>query len=45
VLIGFTPDFGLDKTFTVYADAACTQVVEWGQALDSDITVYIKWVE
>ena len=45
MLIDFTPDFGLDKTFTVYADAACTQVVEWGQAVDSDITFYIKWVE
>lgn len=42
---GFTPNIGVDKTFTQYADAACTE--EFDEELDanSDVTVYIKWEE
>ena len=43
--IGFSPDWSIEKAFTVYADAACTQVIEGELDVNSDLTVYIKWGE
>jgi hypothetical protein len=45
VAVAFTPDYLLEKTFTMYADASCTQVVEGDLDVNSDLTVYIKWNE
>ena len=41
----FYPDFSSDESFTVYADEACTQVIEGYIEVDSDVTVYVKWSE
>ena len=43
--VGLYPDYSTEKTFTLYADAACTQVVEEGLDVNSDATVYVKWDE
>lgn len=32
-----------EKTYTLYADAACTQVFEEDSDFNSDLTVYVKW--
>ena len=45
LLVGFAPDFDVDKTFTVYTDAACTQAIEEEMDVNSDIAAYIKWDE
>ena len=45
VAVTFSPDFLLEKTFTMYADAACTQVLEGDFDVNSDLTVYVKWNE
>lgn len=45
LLVGFAPDWDVEKTFTMYADAACTQAIEGDQDVNSDVTVYIKWDE
>ena len=34
-----------DRTFTIYTDAACTQMFEEAPDVNSDVTVYIKWDE
>ena len=43
--VGFSPDFFVEKNFTLYADAACTQTVEEELDVNTDLTVYIKWDE
>ena len=43
--VGFSNDWNVEKTFTLYADAACTQAIEEDPDVNSDVTVYIKWVE
>ena len=43
--VAFYPDFGSEDVFTLYADAACTQVVEGNLDVNSDVTVYVKWNE
>lgn len=45
ISVDLTPDFMVEQTFTIYADAACTQSMEEISDVDSDITVYIKWNE
>ena len=45
VLVGFTPDWEIDKLFGVYTDAACTQPVPEVPDTNADVTVYIKWDE
>ena len=45
VQVAIAPDFLTEKTFTMYADAACTQVLEGDSDVNSDLTVYIKWNE
>lgn len=40
VFTGFADD---EKTYTLYADAACTQVFEADSDFNSDLTVYVKW--
>ena len=45
ISLDLSPDFLLEQTFTIYADAACTQSMEKISDVDSDITVYIKWNE
>lgn len=39
-----TAEYG-DRTFTIYTDAACTQILEEAPDVNSDVTVYIKWDE
>ena len=41
----FSPDFSIENTFTLYADAACTQAIEEDPDVNSDVTLYIKWDE
>ena len=43
--VGFYPDWDVEKTFTMYADAACTQALDEAPDVNSDVTVYIKWDE
>jgi hypothetical protein len=43
--VGFAFEWKNEKTFTMYADAACTQVIEEDPDVNSDLTVYIKWAE
>lgn len=46
VLVGCAPDtFTTDKLFTVYADAACTQLHPDQPDTQNDVTLYIKWDE
>ena len=45
LLVVFSPNWDVEKTFTMYADAACTQVIEEDLDINSDVTVYIKWDE
>jgi hypothetical protein len=39
------PEFGIEETFTVYADAACTQLFEEAWDVNTDLTIYVKWGE
>jgi hypothetical protein len=43
--VGFYPDWDVEKDFTMYADAACTQAIEGELDVNSDVTIYIKWDE
>ena len=43
--VAFSADLDVEKTFTLYADAACTQTFEEEPDVNSDSTVYIKWNE
>ena len=43
--VSFSPDFSIENTFTLYADAACKQAIEGDPDVNSDVTLYIKWDE
>jgi hypothetical protein len=43
--ISLCPDFTVEKSFTLYSDAACTQILEEYPDVNSDLTVYVKWDE
>jgi hypothetical protein len=43
--VGISPDFFVDKNFTLYADPACTQIFEEDWDVNTDITIYVKWDE
>ena len=43
--VGISPDFFVDKNFTLYADPACTQIFEEDWDVNTDITIYVKWYE
>ena len=43
LLVALSPDWDVEETFTMYADAACTQMIEGDLDVNSDVTVYIKW--
>ena len=43
--VGFSPDWDVEKTFTMYADAACTQAIAEDLDVNSDVTIYIQWNE
>ena len=46
LIVGLSPEAAYaDRTFTLYTDAACTQPLEEAPDDNSDVTVYIKWVE
>lgn len=45
LFVDFSSDWNVEKTFTMYADAACTQAIEGDPDVNSDVTVYIKWGE
>ena len=46
LIVGLSPEAAYaDRTFTLYTDAACTQPLEEAPDVNSDVTVYIKWVE
>ena len=36
-------DWGVEETFSVYEDAACTQPFEEEWDVNSDVTIYVKW--
>lgn len=42
LVVDIFPDWEIEDTFIMYADAACTQPI-LDLNVDSDITVYIKW--
>ena len=43
--VALAADFDSEETFTVYADAACTQTFEGEWSVDTDLTLYVKWDE
>lgn len=43
--VGFSNDWNVEKTFALYADAACTQAIEEDPDVNSDVTLYIQWDE
>jgi protein tyrosine/serine phosphatase len=43
--IGLTPDWELEESFTLYADADCTQTFEEDLDVNTDLVVYVKWDE
>jgi hypothetical protein len=43
--VEFYADSSDENPYTLYADAACTQVMELDTDVNSDLTVYIKWNE
>ena len=43
--VAFSPDFNVEKTYTLYTDAACTQIFEEDSNVNTDLTVYVKWDE
>lgn len=43
--VSASADFDIEETCTLYADAACTQVLEEIEDVDSDLTIYVKWGE
>lgn len=45
VVAGLEADMSTDKAFTLYTDAACTQIFKEALDVNSDVTVYIKWDE
>lgn len=46
LIVGLSPEAAYaDRTFTLYADAACTQPLEEAPDVNADVTVYIKWDE
>ena len=45
LLVSFSPYWSIDKLFSAYSDAACTQPVPEEPNTDADVTVYIKWDE
>ena len=45
MVAGLEADMSTDKAFTLYTDAACTQIFNEAPDVNSDVTVYIKWDE
>ena len=45
LLVGFRYDEDAENTFEVYTDTACTEAYDAYADTESDLTVYIKWVE
>lgn len=45
VVAGLEADMSTDKAFTLYTDAACTQIFKEAPDVNSDVTIYIKWDE
>lgn len=45
LVAGLEADMSTDKSFTLYADADCTQLIEGELDVNSNVTVYIKWEE
>ena len=43
--VAISADFLVEETFTLYTDAACTQVFEADTDVNADLTVYVKWGE
>ena len=41
--VGFSLDFAVEETFTMYTDANCTQPFEEESDVNADLTVYVKW--
>ena len=45
VQIDLTSDYYVEESYTLYADAACTQPLPEAPDTNSDLTVYVKWGE
>jgi hypothetical protein len=43
--VALSPDFAVEETFVLYADAACTQTFEEEWDVNTDLTIYVKWDE
>ena len=43
--VAIAPDYFVEETFALYADAACTQTFEEDWDVNTDLTIYIKWGE
>ena len=43
--VAFSADYFVEESFTLYADAACTQTFEGEWDVNTDITIYVKWGE
>ena len=42
--IGISPNWDVEATMALYADAACTQIFENADT-NADLTVYVQWSE
>ena len=43
--VTFAADYFVEESFTLYADAACTQIFEDEWDVNTDLTIYVKWGE
>ena len=41
--VAFSADYFVEESFTLYADAACTQTFEGEWDVNADLTIYVKW--
>ena len=43
--VAFPADYFVEESYTLYADAACTQTFEDEWDVNADLTIYVKWGE
>jgi hypothetical protein len=43
--VSVSPDFSVEETMNLYADAACTQMFDAAWDVNTDLTIYVKWGE
>ena len=45
LLVVFCSASNFEPTFELYTDAACTELYDVYADTDSDLTIYVKWIE